>query len=129
MTIDDFCIKYNLPVYEKQGLKEAAKFWARENFEEKLIVLIYIMTFETYPGGIEGELSGDIESIIKNFIDDSLVSENKTWSSKKILENRKPLEFDFSEPASEWTANHNLGYTPVVQIIVGNEIVLADVLI
>jgi len=130
MNINDFCIKYNLPVYEKQGLREKSKFWARENFEEKLLVLIYILTFGVYPGGLDGDLSGDIGSIMSGFIDDSTISQTKTFSSAKITElfnSLKPLMFTFDTPSTEWFVIHNLGYQPSVTIIVNDEVVLANI--
>lgn len=128
MTLDEFSIKYSLPVYEKQGLREAAKFWARENFAEKLLILIYILTFRSYPGGISEDTSGDIDTVLKSFIDDSIVSENTTYSSQKIValfESQKPLEFTFTDSDS-WFVAHDLGYDPQVSVIVADEIVLAD---
>lgn len=126
MTISDFCTKYNLPTYEKQGLKEASKFWARENFEEKLLVLIYVLTFGSYPGGIDGSLDDDIQSTIKNFIDDSAISTLKTWSSAKIKASIQPIIFEFREPSVKWVVTHNLGTFPKTSIIVNNEVVWAD---
>lgn len=131
MTIDNFCTKYNLPTYEKQGLREKAKFWARDNFEEKLLILIYILTFGTYPGGLEGSIEEDINSIFSDFIDDSTVSQTKTFSSAKITDlfnSLKPRTYVFDTPSTEWFVVHNLNCKPQVTVIVNDEIVLADVI-
>ncbi|MCB1158731.1 MAG: hypothetical protein H7A25_22130 [Leptospiraceae bacterium] len=128
MIIRDFIQKYELPPAEAEGLLYAAQFYARTTFDEKLLILIYIKTFGVFPGGIDEEtLANDVSDLIKEFIDDSVVSETKTWSSKKIKESLKPLSIEFQEASSEWQVVHNLGYEPGVNIIINSEVVLADV--
>ncbi|MBM9546151.1 hypothetical protein JWG40_03935 [Leptospira sp. 201903074] len=85
MKIQEFAIKYNLPTHEVEGLKERAKFWARENLAEKLLIFIYCQVFGTFPGGYENETAE--EEILQNIgllIQDELQSLNTTWSSEKI---------------------------------------------
>ncbi|PJZ43634.1 hypothetical protein CH361_19440, partial [Leptospira brenneri] len=85
MNIRDFAIKYELPTHEVEGLKDRAKFWARENFAEKLLIFIYCQAFGVFPGGYENETTE--EEILQNIrllIQDELQSANTTWSSVKI---------------------------------------------
>lgn len=85
MRIQDFALKYNLPTHEVEGLKDRARFWARENLAEKLLIFIYCQVFGTFPGGYENETTE--QEILQNIgllIQDELQSANTTWSSVKI---------------------------------------------
>lgn len=85
MRIQDFALKYNLPTHEVEGLKDRARFWARENLAEKLLIFIYCEVFGTFPGGYENETTE--QEILQNIgllIQDELQSANTTWSSVKI---------------------------------------------
>jgi hypothetical protein len=84
MTITEFCTKYAITGEEAAGLSEASRYWAAQNFAEKLLIQIYVRTFGTYPGGIEPdpELGGGTSGVSE--INDSLVSPILTWSSEKI---------------------------------------------
>ncbi|MDI7196285.1 hypothetical protein QMM61_06140 [Leptospira santarosai] len=84
MNIKDFILKYNLPAHEAEGLKDAAQFWARSNFEEKLLILVYCLTFGVFPGGIDaGDFEDELSNNIGQFINDLITSENLVWSSLK----------------------------------------------
>ncbi|EKP13381.1 hypothetical protein [Leptospira borgpetersenii] len=84
MNIKDFVLKYNLPEHEAEGLKDAAQFWARSNFEEKLLILVYCLTFGVFPGGIDAEdFEDELSNNIGQFINDTIASENLVWSSLK----------------------------------------------
>ena len=83
MTIGEFCTKYAITGEERAGFGEAAKYWARNNFAEKLLIQIYVRTFGIYPGGIAPDpaLGGGTEVAE---INDLIISENTTWSSSKL---------------------------------------------
>ncbi|TGK47505.1 hypothetical protein EHQ16_03295 [Leptospira kanakyensis] len=85
MRIQDFALKYNLPTHEVEGLKDRARFWARENLAEKLLIFIYCQVFGMFPGGYENEtIEEEILQNIRLLIQDELQSANTTWSSVKI---------------------------------------------
>ncbi|TGM88488.1 hypothetical protein [Leptospira licerasiae] len=84
MNIKDFILKYSIPPAEAEGLKEAAKFWARSNFEEKLLILVYCLTFGTFPGGVDAEsFEEELLNNFSQFINDDITSPNLLWSSLK----------------------------------------------
>lgn len=53
MTIKEFIEKYEIQAPQIEGLRNAAKYWASNDFDERLLVLIYIREFGMYPGGLD----------------------------------------------------------------------------
>ncbi|MEM7182717.1 MAG: hypothetical protein AAF518_17520 [Spirochaetota bacterium] len=87
MNIDDFVVKYNISTPQSDGLKHAAKFYARSNFHEKLLIFIYITVFGVYPGNIEEtDMDEDLSSLIGNLVNDEITAVGTTWSSQKLVE-------------------------------------------
>lgn len=125
MRIQDFALKYNLPTHEVEGLKDRARFWARENLAEKLLIFIYCQVFGTFPGGYENETTE--QEILQNIgllIQDELQSANTTWSSVKIATFTNALTTNLStalqnalndaiteEAANRQNADNNLSNT------------------
>lgn len=68
MTIKEFIAKYEIEAPQIEGLRNAAKYWARNDFDERLLVLIYIREFGMYPGGLDGDPQDYVEIAVEDLI-------------------------------------------------------------
>jgi hypothetical protein len=68
MIIREFLEKYSIAPAQADGFRNAAKFWARNDFDERLLVMIYIREFGVYPGGVDTPLPDYIEISVQDMI-------------------------------------------------------------